>query len=60
MSGGIVGQTIVFRGLPPSGSDGRRRKPIVCPTKTPSVPSFSERERDSEQIWQEHLVAAVG
>jgi hypothetical protein len=27
-----VGQTIVFRHLPPSVSAGRRHKPIVCPT----------------------------
>jgi protein-S-isoprenylcysteine O-methyltransferase Ste14 len=31
----LVGQTIAFRGLPPSGSAGRRHKPIVCPTETP-------------------------
>src|ERR1035438_407018 len=31
--GPSVGQTIVFCGLPPLRSSGRRHKPIVCPTK---------------------------
>src|ERR1035438_4269603 len=31
----LVGQTIVFRGLPPLRSAGRRHKPIVCPTEGP-------------------------
>jgi hypothetical protein len=30
----LVGQTIALRGLPPSGSAGRRHKTIVCPTET--------------------------
>ena len=30
----LVVQTMAFRGLPPSGSVGRRHKPIVCPTGT--------------------------
>ncbi len=29
----LVGQTIAFRGLPLSGSLGRRHKTIVCPTE---------------------------
>jgi hypothetical protein len=37
----LVGQTIALCGLPPSGSVGRRQKPIVCPTETPL----------SEQYW---------
>jgi hypothetical protein len=36
----LVGQTIAFRGLPPSGSAGRRHKPIVCPTETPLTEQY--------------------
>jgi len=53
----LVGQTIAFRGLPPSGSDGRRHKPIVCPTETdaraPGVPD-GRRPMKGKRILRNH------
>ena len=56
----LVGQTIALRGLPPSGSAGRRHKTIVCPTETSlGEQRFMEPNRRFATAVGEWLVARL-